>query len=208
MKFSLLPKEFQFFVLFDKQAAWAVEAARCFKELATYGKFDDDGVQLMNNIEHKADDVTHEIISNLNRTFITPFDREDIHALAHEMDTVVDIIHTMTKRMRLYKINEINQDLIQFAEIIEKSVGALARAVSGLRDLKKPQLIMDNCIEANRLENVGDQLRDMVIGKLFDDNTDPIKIIKWKEIYQDAETVLDQCEDVANVVESIMVKQG
>ncbi len=208
MKFSLLPKEFQFFVLFDKQASWAVEAAKFFKELAMSGKFDDEGIQRMHDIEHKCDDVTHEIIHSLNKTFITPFDREDIHALAHEMDSIVDIIHTMAKRMRLYKLQVVNQELIQFAEIIEKSVGALARAINAMREMKSSQVVLENCIEINRLENVGDQLRDMVIGKLFDNEHDPVSIIKWKEIYQDAETVLDQCEDVANVVESILVKQA
>jgi hypothetical protein len=208
MRFSLLPKEFQFFTLFDKQASWAVEAARFFKELAVSGKFDDDNIQRMHDIEHKCDEVTHEIIYSLNKTFITPFDREDIHSLAHELDTVVDIIHTIIKRMRLYKLTTSNPELVQFAEVIEKSVAALARAVSGLRHLKHTQEVMENCIEINRLENVGDQLRDQVIGGLFENNQDAISIIKWKEIYQDAETVLDQCEDVANVVESILVKQA
>ena len=208
MGFSFLPKEFKFFVLFDKQASWAVEAARCFKELAVSGKFDDEGILRMHTIEHKCDDVTHDIINKLNSTFITPFDREDIHALAHELDSVVDLIHVVTKRMRLYKLTVVNAEVIQFAEVIEKSVGALAKAVNGLRDIKNSQLILDSCIEINRLENMGDQLRDTVIGKLFEEERDPISIIKWKEIYQDAETVLDQCEDVANVVESIMVKQA
>jgi uncharacterized protein len=208
MKFSLLPKEYQFFVMFDKQASWAVEAAKCFKDLATIGKFDDESIQRMHTIEHRADDVTHEIISKLNMTFITPFDREDIHMLAHEMDNIVDMIHTIAKSMKLYKLNEVNTELIQFAELIEKSVGGVAKAVNGLREHKKTQTVIEQCIEVNRLENLGDQLRDLVIGRLFESGQDPLTIIKWKEIYQAAETVLDQCEDVANVVESILVKQA
>jgi uncharacterized protein len=208
MKFSLLPKEYQFFVMFDKQASWAVEAAKCFKDLATIGKFDDESIQRMHEIEHRADDVTHEIISKLNMTFITPFDREDIHMLAHEMDNIVDMIHTIAKSMKLYKLNEVNTELIQFAELIEKSVGGVAKAVNGLREHKKTQTVIEQCIEVNRLENLGDQLRDLVIGRLFESGQDPLTIIKWKEIYQTAETVLDQCEDVANVVESILVKQA
>jgi uncharacterized protein len=208
MKFSLLPKEFQFFVYFDKQASWAVEASKFFRELAMSGNFGDESIQRMTEIEHRCDDVTHEIINKLNMTFITPFDREDIHALAHEMDNIVDMIHTIAKSMRLYKLNVADPDLIQFSEIILKSVSAVAKAVNGLRDHKKPQSIIDNCIDVNKFENEGDVLRDIVIAKLFDSNLDPITIIKWKEIYQNAETVLDQCEDVANVVESILVKQA
>ncbi len=208
MKFSFLPREFEFFDLFDKQADCAVKAANYFKELVQSGIFDDATVQRMRDIEHEGDDITHDIINKLNKTFITPFDREDIHLLAHEFDSVVDIMHTICNQMRLYRLSGVNQHMIQFADIIDKSVTVLARAVKGLRDSKKPAAILDDCIEVNRLENSGDQLRDFVISKLFDEATDPIYLIKWKEVFQGAETVLDKCEDVANVVETILVKQA
>ena len=208
MKFSFLPREFEFFDLFDRQADCAVKAAKYFKELVQSGIFDDATVQRMRDIEHEGDDITHEIINKLNKTFITPFDREDIHLLAHEFDSVVDIMHTICNQMRLYRLSGVNQHMIQFADIIDKSVTVLARAVKGLRDSKKPAAILDDCIEVNRLENSGDQLRDFVISKLFDEATDPIYLIKWKEVFQGAETVLDKCEDVANVVETILVKQA
>ncbi len=208
MKFNILPREFVFFDLFDKQADCAVKAAHYFKELVQSGIFDDATVQRMRDIEHEGDDITHEIINRLNKTFITPFDREDIHLLAHELDSVIDIIHTICNQMRLYRLSGVNSHLIQFADIIEKSVTVLARAVKGLRDSKKPAAILDDCIEVNRLENSGDQLRDFVISKLFDEATDPIFLIKWKEVFQGAETVLDKCEDVANIVETILVKQA
>jgi len=209
MKFSLLPKEYQFFDLFDKMAVDAVEAARCFKEFAVAGKFDDQANAKMHTIEERCDDTTHEIIDKLNRTFITPFDREDIYSLAHEFDSVIDIIHAMNNRLRLYNLNNtINEDLIRFAELIEQSVDCLSNAVKGLRDLKQTSHISACCIEVNTIENQGDQLRDAVFSKLFLNGADPLHVIKWKDIFMDAETVLDKCEDVANIVAAIMIKQG
>jgi uncharacterized protein len=209
MKFSFLPKEYQFFDLFDKMTLEATNAAKSFKGFAVTGTFDGKAIEQMHAIEERCDDATHEIIDRLNRTFITPFDREDIYSLAHEFDSVVDIIHAMTNRMKLYNLHgEVNEDLIKFAELIESSVDCLSNAVRGLRDLKKSEHISTCCIEVNRLENDGDQLRDAVLSKLFNNATDPLHVIKWKDIFMDAETVLDKCEDVANIVAAIMIKQG
>ncbi len=208
MSFRLLPKEFEFFDMFDKLASIAVDASLYFKSLTLEGNFHDQSISHMQDLEHAADDVTHDIINKLNKTFITPFDREDIHALAHEMDSIIDILLTLTNKMRIYKLTQPNQYLVQFSEIIESSVNALQKAIMSLRESKKPQAIFEYCIEVNRLENVGDQLRNMVIADLFENNKDPLYIIKWKEIIQDAETTLDQCEDVANIVQTILVKQA
>lgn len=208
MAFSLIPKEMKFFDLFDQQATNAVETAALFKKLVQTGGFDDAGVQRIRDLEHEGDTVTHEIIDTLNRTFVTPFDREDIHALACELDDITDMIQAISTRMKLYKLTEPDPDLIQFAEVIEQSTRAVAKAVGGLREIKRPRRILDYCIEINRLENVGDQLRETAITKLFDRAQDPLLVIKWKEIYEVAETTLDKCEDVANIVEAILVKQG
>jgi len=163
----------------------------------------------MHAIENRCDETTHAIIDRINRTFITPFDREDIYSLAHEFDSVVDIIHAMNNRLRLYNLNNtINEDLIRFAKLIENSVECLANAVKGLRNLKNASNISACCIEVNSLENFGDQLRDEVLGRLFLNNPNPLDVIRWKDIFMDAETVLDKCEDVANIVASIMIKQG
>ena len=209
MKFSLIPKEYLFFDLFDQMAVHALNAARCFKDFATAGTFDNKAIEKMHIIEEHCDDVTHEIIDRLNRTFITPFDREDIYSLAHEFDSVVDIIQAMTNRMLLYNLNNAkNEDLIRFADLIERSVVHLCNAVRGLRDLKQPTKISDCCIEVNRLENLGDHLRDDVLSNLFANAPDPLHVIKWKDIFMEAETVLDKCEDVANIAASILIKQG
>lgn len=208
MGFSFLPKDQNFFVLFSKQAGFAVSAATLFVEITSKGIYDDDAVRKMRNLEHQADEVTHEIIERLNKTFITPFDREDIFTLTKELDSVIDMLYTITNRMKVYNINEVNHDLIEFSNVIEKSVRALTTAIEGLKDTKHPKAALDSCIEVNRLENIGDNMRDAILAKLFETAKDPVYLIKWKEIYQFAETVLDICEDVAHVVESIIVKQA
>ena len=159
-------------------------------------------------IEHQGDDVAHMIIEQLNKTFITPFDREDIHALTKELDNIVDMINNIVGRLRIYNITGVDKNLVEFAVVIEQSVQTVARAVGGLRHIKNVQVVFDACVEVNRLENVGDTMRDRVLMELFATVKNPIEVIKWKDIYQDAETVLDVCEDVAHVVDSIMVKQA
>jgi uncharacterized protein Yka (UPF0111/DUF47 family) len=144
----------------------------------------------------------------LNKAFITPFDREDIHALAMELDDITDMINNIVRRLRVYDITGVDQNLVAFAAVIEQSVRAVARAVGGLRHVKNVQVVFDACVEVNRLENVGDAMRDRMLAELFATAKDPIAVIKWKDIYQDAETVLDVCEDVVHVVDSIMVKQA
>ncbi len=207
MKFRFLPREFNFFDLFDKQAELAIEAAVLFRELTTHDGLDAAAITRMEDIEHRGDTATHGIIEQLNKTFITPFDREDIHKLATELDDIIDVMNTIVGRRRLYKLMQADRNLAEFAVVIEQSVREVASAVKGLRKPKDLKSIMDSCVEVNRLENVGDSMRDRVLADLFETEKDPIAVIKWKEIYQDAETVLDVCEDVANVVESILVKQ-
>jgi predicted phosphate transport protein (TIGR00153 family) len=208
MGFSFLPKDENFFVLFSKQAELAVAAATLFMDITTKGVYDEEAVKQMRSFEHQADEVTHDIIDRLNKTFITPFDREDIYTLTKELDSVIDMIYTITNRMRVYKIQEVNHDLVEFAKVIDKSVRALTVAIESLKDTKRPQAALDSCIEVNRLENIGDNMRDVILGKLFESGMDAFQLIKWKEIFQFAETVLDICEDVAHVIESIIVKQA
>ena len=208
MGFSFLPIESNFFNLFEKQADYAVEAAGYFKELVSKGSFDEPSLKKMHDIEHDGDEVTHEILDRLNKTFITPFDREDIHALAKELDDIIDMLYTIVNRLRVYRINGVNKNLVEFAVVIDDSARAVSCAVRGLRNPKDSKAVAEACVEVNRLENVGDAMRDVMLADLFDTMKDPISLIKWKEIYQDAETVLDICEDVAHVVQSILVKQA
>lgn len=206
---KLLPRETNFFDLFDKQVDFAVEAANHFKEMVSKSSLDDASLQKMKDIEHHADNVAHEIIDRLDKTFITPFDREDIHALAKELDDITDMMHSIINRLRVYKIGGGDKNLVEFSGVIEKSVASVACAVKGMRKMKQAKVVLDACVEVNRLENVGDAMRDTMLAELFEKSKhDPIFVIKWKEIYQDAETILDICEDVAHVVESILVKHA
>ncbi len=206
--FKFFPREFNFFDLFEKQVDYTVEAASYFKEQISKGIMDEPSLEKIRTLEHQGDDAAHAIIEQLNKTFITPFDREDIYALTKELDDVIDMINTIASRLVVYKLSGVNKNLVGFTSMIDESVRAVAQAVKGLRNLKNTKIILDSCVEINRLENVGDSMRDTVLAELFETGKDPIAVIKWKEIYEDAETVLDICEDVAHVVESILVKQA
>lgn len=208
MFFKFLPKDHNFFELFEQQAGFALDAARYFKEIVASGVIDENAVNKIGAIEHQGDEAMHTIIEQLNKTFITPFDREDIHRLAKELDDVIDMFNTIVSRMNIYKLNGVNRNLVEFSSVIEDSVNAVSCAVKGMRDLKHSKSICEACVEINRLENVGDSLRDKILGELFEREKDPIAVIKWKEIYQDAETITDICEDVAHVVDAIVVKQA
>ena len=208
MFLSFFTNQFNFFDRFEEQVSHAVEAARFFTEVAAQDRVSEEMLRRMTEIEHQGDNAAHTIIAQLNRTFITPFDREDIHALTMELDDITDMINNIVSRLRVYDITGVDKNLGQFAAVIDQSVRAVARAVKGLRHVKNARVVFDACVEVNRLENVGDVMRDRVLAELFATAKDPIMVLKWKDIYQDAETVLDVCEDVVHVVDSIMVKQA
>ncbi len=208
MIFKFFPNEYNFFDLFEEQVGVAVKAAKCFKEIVAQGPVNQFAVEKIKAIEHQGDEVAHKIMDQLNKTFITPFDREDIHRLVKELDDVIDMLNTIVNRLNVYKVPGPNKNLVEFASVIEDSVTALAAAVKGMRNMKNCKIVTDACVEVNRLENVGDSMRDEMLAELFEREKDPIAVIKWKEIYQEAETVLDICEDVAHVVDSILVKQA
>ena len=180
---KFFPRDFNFFELFEKQVSYAVDAARFFKEVVSRDGVNEDTLSKMSAIEHQADDVAHTIIEQLNKTFITPIDREDIHALTMEIDDIVDMINTIVNRMRIYNITGVNKNLVEFADVIEQSVQAVARAIGGLRNIKNVKVVFDACVEVNRLENVGDTMRDKMLMELFATVKDPIAVIKWKDIY-------------------------
>jgi uncharacterized protein len=208
MAFNLLPREDRFFVLFDNQADNILKGARFYKELAECGQFDEKNIRLMHDIEHECDANTHSIIELLNKTFITPFDREDIHELAEQLDNIMDTMYSTIKRIRLYLITGIHEDIIRFAAYVEDSAAAVGRAISGLRTSKKTAPIYEACSQVKMIENQGDQLHDTIIGRLLASKGDAIEFVKWKEIINGNEKILDFCKDTVKVIESILVKQG
>ena len=208
MAFSLIPKEEKFFELFETQAAHNVAAAKAFRELAHKWSRETAGFDKLREIEHEADITCHEIYDKLNRTFVTPFDREDIRELAGELDTVVDLIESVAQRMFLYQIDKSNDDVAQLADILFHATENVKKAVGELKNSDASRRVMDYCIEINRLENAGDHALVTAIGKLFQGKPDPLEVIKWKEIYETVEEAIDKCEDIAHTIETILVKQA
>jgi predicted phosphate transport protein (TIGR00153 family) len=205
---SFFTRRYDFSDLLEEQVSHAVEAARFFQQVVVQGRVSEEMLSQMARIEHQGDEAAHAIIERLNKTFLTPFDRQDIHTLTNQIDDITDMIHNIIRRLGVYNIVGVNENLVEFATVIEQSVQAVARAVAGLRHVKNVRVVFDACVEVNRLENVGDVMRDRVLAELFATTKDPLMVLKWKDIYQDAETVLDVCEDVVHVVNSIMVKQA
>lgn len=208
MGFSFLPKEYEFFDMFDNLAAQCVAASKQFQENMNKSVFAEEDVKKVKEIERTADGMVFNIVEKLNKTFITPIDREDIHQLAHELDSVIDYILKVANHMKVYRVTEINPKFREEVKLIDRSVEALSKAVNGLRNMKDPKKVQRYCNEVNLIEDEGDQLRNDVMAELFDGEKDAIYIMKWKDIFQTSEKVLDQCDDVSKIVESILVKQA
>ena len=208
MAFSFLPKEEKFFALFDAQAAYGVAAAKTFRELVGGWDLKSPLFDRLHEIEHEADISTHEIKDRINRTFITPFDREDIHLLASELDDVVDIIHGTAVRMRLYHLSQCRPHQSALADILCQAVGSVQKAIACLPDASQGLRLKDHCIEVNRLENEGDALLAQAMEELFRAPTDPFEVLKWERIFEATEAAIDKCEHVAHTLEAVLVKQG
>ena len=208
MKFSLFPKEKVFYELLEKLADQAKEAMQVFKLLTMSWSPSHPGIQKINDIEHSCDEVVHEIMVKLNKTFITPIDREDIHLLAKRIDDLVDIIQALTKRMVLFQIEAVTDDLKEMTMILETSIGLVVKIVHQIRDLKNANEIFESCIQIHTLENQGDRFFEKTLGELFQNKGDPLEVIKWKDIYYFLELAIDKCEGISDVIWGIVVKYG
>ena len=208
MPISFMPKEVKFFDYLNLQTENLVKATGYFKSVLKNGVMDEAAARKIHDLEHEGDTLSHEIMDMLNRTFITPIDREDIFALANQIDDVLDLLNAMAGRMKLYKLDPGDEYFSQFIDLIDQSAIALSNAIKHMHDTKRARRVLDHCIEVNRLENIGDQIREKAISHLFEAEKDPIMVIKWKEIYEVAEGTLDTCEHVAKVIEAILVKHG
>ena len=205
-KISLFSREGRFFILFEESAANAAEVAQHLKDLL-YGWVDvEKKVQAIIELEHKGDQVTHEIIALVNRTFITPFDREDIALLAHSLDDIVDFIEAAADAMNLYKIESPTARSKELADIILQTTLEVQQAITELRQKVNLKQILKRSVEINRLENMADKVYREALAELFRDSKDIPYIIKWREIYEYMETATDRCEDVANVLEGVALK--
>ena len=201
----LLPKEEGFFKLFDEAASKAAKGAALLLELVENHERAEELRREIEEVEHDSDITTHEIADRLNRTFVTPFDHEDISALAERLDDILDNIEATADRMYLYEAGKPAPEMKELTSVLAEATRAVERAVGGLRDVKQARRILDYCIEIHRLENVGDEQSRLALAKLFR-GSDALHALKWKEIYDHVENAIDKCEDVAVIVEGIVVK--
>ena len=204
-----LPKDRVFYSLFEEASDNLEKIAKKLLHVVQEPDFNKRSVLIteMSTLEHENDEVTHRIFIELGRNFITPFDREDIHALASALDDIADYIFSAGKKINFYNIDPISDQGIQkTAEAIYNATLAVKEAVMELRNLKNPQKIIECVIKINSIENEADNLFDMSIEKLFNSDVDAKELIKRRELYQVMETATDKCEDAGNVIESIVVK--
>ena len=204
----LLPRDQKFFDLFTASATLSVQAARYLRELL---EKDEGGraalTETIKKLEREADGITHEVMSRLDRTFITPLDREDIHLLASRLDDVLDMIDGIARRSQIFKLGGSPQGAILLADVVQRASAQILDAVRVLGD-GRPRTVLAACVEVKRLEEEGDALYHAWLGRLFDETSDPVRLMKWKEIYDSLERTLDVAEDVANVLESVVIKHG
>ena len=204
--FNLIPREVKFFDLFDQQSEHIIKAAGVLHELVHNFADARAKAHAIKEIEHQGDQITHEIIKRLNTTFITPIDREDIHELATRLDDVLDYIEAAAERLVVYRIKEPTSASRAMAEVIIKTTHSMDRAIKCLRTMDPG--FHEHAVEVNRLENSADALLRDSLAALFEEQGDPIEVIKWKEIYETMEIVTDRCEDVANTIEAIILKMA
>lgn len=208
--FSLItPKNAAFFDMFEKAAGVIVRAAEAYEQLAKDYPRRIEHVARIRQLEHDGDEIAHRTFDHLDQSFITPFDREDIETLMVRMDDVVDEIDAAAKRLTLYKIPEPTPSFIKQAEVLVKATRLTAEAVAALRNLKKPNGLQNKLVEIHFLENVGDENNHAALAELFEHHgQDPMFVMKWKEIYELTERAIDRCEDIANVIRGIVLKNA
>jgi predicted phosphate transport protein (TIGR00153 family) len=203
----LLPKDRKFFPLFKQATENLVKGSTVLVDLVNSPpEKRKELIKEIEHIEHTGDNITHMIFNELGRNFITPFDREDIHALTSSIDDILDLINGTAKRLEMYKVTDITEPMVMLSEIILKGSIELNVAVVNLEGMKKIDEIKEACVRINSLENNADDVFNLAIGRLFDEEKDAVKLIKIKEILQALETATDKCEDAANVIESIIIK--
>jgi hypothetical protein len=204
----LLPRDDDFFALFERHAALTVEGAKEMQRLVQGGQNVRMLAARITEIEHETDVITHACVERLHKTFITPFDRDDIHRLITRMDDVMDYIESAAISVMLYELSEMTAPARELADVLVRSTESVAVAVSGLKNVKQSQAILDACIEVNRLENEGDEILRGALADLFREAKDPLMVLKWKEVYEALENATDRCEDVANVIEGVVLEHA
>ena len=205
-RWSLIPREKKFFVLFEQGTENAVKIAHQLKDMVYIWENVKERVGVINDLEHQGDAITHQIFDQLHRSIITPFDREDIALLAHSLDDVADFVHAAADAMLLYKVERPTNRAKELADIVVQAVVEVEKAISEMHDRIGRKQLLRRCVEINRLENIGDRVYRSAMAELFDDSIDYASLIKWREIYNHMESVIDRCEDIANILEGVAIK--
>jgi len=205
---ALFPRDTNFYDLFERGAAKVHEGVQLLEDLVK----DFINVPLkakrIKDVEHEADLIAHETFAKLNKTFVTPIDREDIHGLISSLDNILDHVEAAADKFSLYRVQSVKEDATLLADILSRTTQEVRNTVGLLRHLKGSDSVLQHCIEINRLENEGDFVYRSAIAKLFEKGDDPLEVLKWKEIYESIENAIDSCEDVANVIEGVVLKNS
>jgi predicted phosphate transport protein (TIGR00153 family) len=204
----LIPKEEEFFDLFEELVNKIEEGGELFLDLVEHYEYSDQKIAKLKELEHEADVITRNTYEKMHKTFLTPIDREDIYDLVNKMDSILDMVEASATRMSLYKVKVPASEIIDQAMILNKSIKKVKYIVYAMRNMKNAKMILDSCVELHTLENEGDIVMRMTISRLFECEKDPIELIKWKEIFERIEESIDLCEDVSNIVEGIVLKYG
>jgi predicted phosphate transport protein (TIGR00153 family) len=200
-----MPQDGDFFVLFQKQAENVVVGANAFVAMLEHYTGVPEQVQRIKAVEHNGDEITHQIFRKLNQTFITPFDREDMHELCGTMDDVIDLIDAAAGRFVLYRVSQVREGTIELSKVLAAATVELKEAIHAMQPPENP---LPGVFDTNRLENESDRICRTLIAQLFEEERNPVEIIKWKEIFEVIETAVDKCEDVSNVIESVILKNA
>jgi predicted phosphate transport protein (TIGR00153 family) len=206
--FNLLPKDTVFFDLFENISRHAVSASEHLRKMARAFPEVNGELQQIRNHEHEADNLAHQALRHLDSTFITPFDREDIHELVGGLDDIVDNVDAIAKRLTLYHIKKVQEPFLKQADVLVQATIVVAESMTRLRKCRKLTELADKLIEIHRLESVGDDNNHAAVSDLYNGSTDALEVIKWKEFYDMIEEAIDGCEDVGNTLERIVLKNG
>src|SRR5580704_18541143 len=203
-----LPRETSFFDFFEQHAALTIEGTKEFLSMVTTGANVAAKCRRISDIEHETDTITHRCVEALHKTFITPIDRDSIHRLITRMDDVMDYVEAAAERIELYELTTMTGDARDLADVVYRTALQVEVATRGLRKLDDPQATLKLCIDINRLENECDAILRRSVARLFKEEKDPIQVIKWREIYENLENASDRCEDVANIIEGVILEHG
>ena len=201
----LIPRDEKFFDLFAELGVRITRSAKLVCELFAHPERTAELVARVKEVEHEADNITRGVIERIDKSFVTPIDREDIHLLASALDNVIDLLDGAARRVEMFHITETKPAAQQLAQVLERAAGQIEH---GVASMKRPKDVTASSVAIKQLEEEGDAIYHRAVGELFAGTPDPLEVIKWKEIYDTLERAIDQCEDVANVIQSVALKNG